>query len=123
MRKADLAYLQHILDGIDRVTGYLAGVSIEEFRNSHLLQAAAARELEIVGEAANKVSEETRREHPEIPWASMIATRNRLIHAYFDIDVTLVWSTVRNDLPPLREQIRRIVENHTGQLELPTGHA
>lgn len=119
MKKTDQAYLRHMLDGIDRVTGYLAGISLEAFRATPVLQAAAARELEIIGEAANKVSADLRRDHPDVPWGEMIATRNHLIHAYFDVDVTLVWSTVQADLPSLRGLVLRIIEVETGQIALP----
>jgi uncharacterized protein with HEPN domain len=57
--------------------------------------------IEIVGEAATQTTEEGRRQIPELPWASIVAMRNRLVHAYFDIDLDRVWSTITDDLPPL----------------------
>jgi uncharacterized protein with HEPN domain len=67
------------------------------------------RPLEIIGEAARLVSQETRDTHPEIPWEQMIGMRNRLIHEYFRVNLTTVWETIQNDLPPLIAQIEPLV--------------
>ena len=66
-----------------------------------MLVHSLVRCIEIVGEAASQVTKETQRQLPDIPWPSMVAMRNRLIHAYFDIDLDRVWDTVIDDLPPL----------------------
>lgn len=62
---------------------------------------ALTRCLEILGEAASRLSAETRLRFPEIPWMQMVSMRNRLIHAYFDVDLDIVWTTVFEDLPPI----------------------
>jgi uncharacterized protein with HEPN domain len=67
--------------------------------------------VEIVGEAASRVSAELRIRHSELPWATIVAMRNRLIHAYFDIDRNIVWDTVTADLPPLLAAIETILED------------
>jgi uncharacterized protein with HEPN domain len=72
-------------------------------------QAAVMRQLEIMGEAARRLSEETRQELSEIPWHQIIGMRNRLIHVYDDVDLAIVWDTVQNDLPPLIAQLEKIV--------------
>ena len=67
------------------------------------------KSIEIIGEAAAKVTDETRNKYPFMPWASIVAMRNRLIHVYFDIDLDRVWDTITDDLPPLIEQLEKII--------------
>lgn len=71
----------------------------EELGTDATLLLSLTRCLEIVGEAASRISADTRLRHPEIPFARMVAMRNRLIHAYFDIDQNVLWTTVTEDLP------------------------
>jgi uncharacterized protein with HEPN domain len=67
------------------------------------------RELEIIGEAASKISAETRSQNTSIPWQDISGMRNRLIHAYFDVDLDTVWSTVSRDLPTLKAELEKIL--------------
>jgi len=69
---------------------------------------ALIRAIELVGEAAGKVSLETQAQHPAIPWANVIGTRHRLVHAYFDVNHDILWTTIEQSLPKLREQIVRL---------------
>jgi uncharacterized protein with HEPN domain len=108
-KKDDTIYLRHILDAIQRIEEYLAGVSYDRFLQSSLLQDGVVRQLEIIGEAATKVSIDFRDAHPGLAWGSMIGMRNRLIHAYFKVDLSIVWDTVQNDLPSLKQQVERIL--------------
>jgi len=66
--------------------------------------------VEIIGEAAARVSEDTRKECPQIPWAEIVAMRNRLVHVYFDIDLDQIWKALTEDLPPLVGELERILE-------------
>ena len=68
---------------------------------------------EIVGEAADNVSEDTRRAHPDIPWAQIVGMRNRLVHVYFDIDLQVLWATVHHDLPALIALLEPLVPTET----------
>ena len=74
-----------------------------------MLMLSLTRLLEIIGEAANGVSESFREEHKDIPWKKIIGMRNRLIHGYFDIDPDIVWETVKTDLPPLVSKLEKII--------------
>ena len=74
-----------------------------------MLALALTRELEIIGEAATRISATYRNQHSEIPWTSIIGMRNWLIHAYFTINLNVVWSTVVEDLPPLLVELEKIV--------------
>jgi len=105
----DDAYLLDILNAARKVCQFTAGVTEEEFEGSELLQSATMRQLGIIGEAARKVSQETRDAHPEIPWSEMIGMRNRLIHEYSRVDLKRVWDTTQNDIPRLITLIEPLV--------------
>ncbi len=107
--KNDAVYLHHILDAINRIQRYIGGVSYDRFLQDNLLQDGVVRQLEIIGEAAKSVSSAFRNTHPELPWKQMAATRNKLIHDYFEVDLLIVWDTVQSDLPPLKQQVERIL--------------
>ncbi len=99
--RRDEAYLLDILIAARQAIAFLTDITWEEFVASELHQSAVVRTLEIMGEAATRVSQETRDANPELPWPRMIGMRHRLIHEYFRVDVATVWDTVKNDLPPL----------------------
>ena len=88
---------------------FVEGLKREEFERDDLHLNAVLWALEIVGEAAARVSQPTRGAHPEIPWEQMIGMRNRLIHEYFRIDLSIVWDTVHGDLPPLIAQLEPLI--------------
>ena len=103
-------YLQHILDAIERIDGYLTGISATAFSKSFLIQDAVIRNLEVIGEAAiniRSIDAATATEYSE--WDKICGMRNRLTHGYFDINVDLVWRTTQNDLRPLRQHIQSIL--------------
>jgi len=97
----DEAYLLDILIAARKALRFVEGMTWEGFQQSELHQNAVMRPLEIIGEAARLVSQQTRQAHPEIPWEQMIGMRNRLIHEYFRVNLKTVWETVQNDLPRL----------------------
>lgn len=82
-------------------------------RKNTLFQDAIVRTIEIIGEAAAGVSEETKIAHAEIPWKEIVGMRNRLIHEYLDVDVQKVWQTVKEDIPKLIEKIQPLVPPET----------
>ena len=84
-------------------------LSYAEFTRDRRSQLAILKAVEIVGEAAARLSLETREAHPDIPWREVTGMRNRLVHAYFDIDLQLVWGTVQSDLPELIAQLEPLV--------------
>jgi len=105
----DEAYLLDILIAARKALQFLEGMTWDEFEGSELHQNAVIRPLEIIGEAARLVSQQTRNAHPEIPWEQMIGMRNRLIHEYFRVNLKTVWETVQNDLHRLIALIEPIV--------------
>jgi uncharacterized protein with HEPN domain len=107
--RRDQAYLLDIVIAARQALRFLEGMTWEAFEQSELHQSAVMRPLEIIGEAARRISQQTREAHPEIPWAQMIGLRNRLIHEYFRIDLKTVWETVQNDLPCMIALIEPLV--------------
>lgn len=105
----DDAYMLDMLISSKRAISHLDQITWEQFKGSDLHQDAVIRALEVIGEAASQVSTQTREKHSDVPWPQIIGMRNRLIHEYFRADLEEIWSTVRNDIPQLMEQLSRIV--------------
>ncbi|MBI2841791.1 MAG: DUF86 domain-containing protein [Armatimonadetes bacterium] len=105
----DEAYLLDILLAARNIIEFTKDVTREGFEQSELIQSAVIRQFEIIGEAAGRVSEEFREEHPEIPWGEIIGMRNRLIHEYFRVKVDVVWETIQRDVPILVSSIEPLV--------------
>ncbi|MBI4726015.1 DUF86 domain-containing protein [candidate division TA06 bacterium] len=107
MQKNDRIRVQHMLDAAEEIILFTDGKTRDSLNDNRMLLLSVVKNLEIIGEAATKVTEETRRELQEIPWPEITSMRNRLIHGYFDIDVDIVWSTIQIDLGPLRELLKK----------------
>jgi len=105
MRPDDAVRLRHMLDAAREAVEFCAGRTREDFERDRQLLLAVVKALEIIGEAAAKVSGQTAAAAPRIPWQDIVGMRHRLILGYFDIDVEIVWNTVRLDLPPLLEAL------------------
>ena len=103
----DSGFLQDILLSARLAISYLERASVEEFAKDVQLQDSVVRRLEIIGEAASHIAEEAATELPELPWRKMVDMRNFAIYRYWDVDVNIVWETVRNDLPAAVEAIER----------------
>ncbi|HCP08876.1 MAG TPA: DUF86 domain-containing protein [Candidatus Moranbacteria bacterium] len=106
--KDDKAYLEHIIEAIDTIEGYIAGMDYEAFKNNKMAVDAVIRELAVVGEAANNLSQEFVEKNPGLPFRDAIDMRNFLIHEYFGINIRLVWETAKDDLPELKKFIEKI---------------
>lgn len=105
----DDAYLLDMLKAAWRCREYTSKLTPEELKQSQLHQDAIFRTLEIIGEAAGNISQETRQVHKDIPWDEIIGMRNRLIHEYFRIDLTKVWETATLDIPALIKLLEKAV--------------
>jgi uncharacterized protein with HEPN domain len=107
-------YLLHMLEATDRVFLYTANISAEEFSASPMLQDAVIRNIEIIGEAARNLLEvgpEFVAKYPSIPFAQIYGMRNRVSHGYFAVSTEMIWNSVQVDLPELREQIAKVLED------------
>lgn len=110
MQTEDRIRILHILDEASEACKYTDGLSFDEFLRDGKTARAVIRSIEVIGEAASKISTEFRQEHPNIPWQKIIGMRNRLIHVYFDIDFNIVWQTVKENLPSLIVQLRTVLK-------------
>ena len=111
MKKADLIRLNHMLDAAREAESFSENKTRNSLESDRKLALALVKCIEIIGEAATKISNEFREDLPQIPWANIISMRNRLIHAYFDIDLDILWKTVIEDLPPLISKLEEIIES------------
>ncbi len=109
----DLTRLHHMQDAAREALSFMSGKTIEDLNNDRMLVLAVVKELEIIGEAAGRISAECRARHSEIPWAVMVGMRNRLTHAYFSINLDIVLDTVMNNLSPLVEQLDRVIQEES----------
>ena len=109
MTPGDADCLRHILNAIADIADFTKGGKAE-FDGSRLIQEAVLRQLEVIGEAARRVTPATRSLRPSIPWRDVVDFRNRLIHGYFDVDLALVWDVVERDLPALKPQIETLLK-------------
>ena len=96
-------------DAAIEAQGFIAGSNRQTLDNNRMLVFALVRAIEIIGEAAANVSSECREKYPQIPWANIIGMRNRLVHAYFDIDLDILWNTATTKLEPLIEQLEEVI--------------
>ena len=107
----DRVRLQHMLDAVRSAISYTKGRSRADLDQDELLGLALVRLLEIIGEAAKKVSEPFKSVNPQIAWRQIGATRDRLIHGYFDVDHDIVWEIVKTDLPNLILQLEELFDS------------
>lgn len=101
-------YLDDMLEFARKAETYTRELEFDDFLNDSLTYDATIRNLELIGEAARHIPEHIRSKHPDIPWRQMMATRNRLIHAYLGIDDDTVWSIVTDDIPELISALEKM---------------
>ena len=106
-------YLGHIVEAIARATSYVQPLQgIEAFRQNPLVQDGVVRNIEIIGEATtqiNRMAPDFIAQHPELPWRKMRNMRNVVIHTYFNVDLKILWQTVTEDLPKLKQQVDHLL--------------
>ena len=109
MFKNDNIRVRHVLDAAQEAVGFTQGRCRADLDTDRKLNLSLVRLLEIIGEAAKGISPEFRKAHPDVAWKKMAGMRDRLVHGYFDVNLDVVWKTVRDDLPALIEQLEKIV--------------
>jgi uncharacterized protein with HEPN domain len=105
MKKDDAVYSKHILDAIHRIEEYTQNIEYKDFIENHLIQDGVIRQIEIIGEAVKRLSNEIREKYTDVPWKDIVGMRNKLIHNYFGVDVDAVWETVKKDIPVLKKKL------------------
>jgi len=111
MQDEDRIRIGHMIEAAEEALGFIAGRTRVDLDTNRMLLFALVRAVEIIGEAANKVSDETRSASADIPWKAIIGMRNRLVHAYFDIDADILWVAVSVEIPALLAQVKALTRN------------
>ena len=109
MHKDDLIRVRHMLDAAREARSFIRNQPRSALDSNRMLVLSLLRSIEVMGEAAAQTTKEFQVAHPNIPWPKIIAMRNRLIHAYFEVDLDRVWDTVVDDLPPLIAALELLV--------------
>jgi uncharacterized protein with HEPN domain len=109
MNEQDNIRLRHMLDAAREALSFARNCTRADLDTNRMLVLALVKDVEIIGEAATRISEEGQDANPQIPWSDIIGMRNRLIHAYFDINLDIVWDTVTANLPPLIAALEKIM--------------
>ncbi len=104
----DRIRIRHMLDASQKVIKFIDGKTRQEFENEEVLVLAVLRLLEMIGEAAKKISPETSKEFTRIPWKGIIGTRDRLIHGHFHVDMNVIWNIIEKDLPYLIKELMEV---------------
>ena len=113
MPRDDAAYLLDMLLYARDAREFIAGLTYQDFRRSQLRQLAVMKAVETIGEAASRVSPETKQSQPDIPWSAIVGMRNRIVHAYFDVQLEILWRVVQDELPVLIAQLAPLVQPET----------
>lgn len=108
MRADDRVRLRHMVEAAESAMQFIAGRQRTDLDEDRMLLFALVRAIEVISEAASKVSADTQTTHTGIPWRAIIGMRNRLIHAYFEINTEIVWKTVTQEIPALLSQLRAL---------------
>ncbi len=107
----DKIRLQHILDAIHEIESYLIDVDIDSFLANSMMKFACIKQMEIIGEASNHISEEVKVKFSTIEWGQIIGMRNVFVHEYFGVDSSIVWQIIKGDIPELKERIIEILKS------------
>lgn len=103
----DKLYVEHILEAIEKIEKFVGNSIFDNFKNNEQLQSAVVREISVIGEAAKKLSEDFKNSKPMIPWKDAVGMRDKLVHDYFEIDIVMVWKTIKEDLPDLKQKLSK----------------
>ena len=109
MNDDDVQRLRHMLDAAREALTFVQGRVAEDLVQDRLLLLAVVKEIEIIGEAAGKITVEGRNAAPEIPWRKITAMRNRLIHGYYNWDLDVIWATLTRSLPVLADAVEKVL--------------
>jgi len=100
--------VEDIWEAIGKINTYIEGLDQEEFEEDEMRVDAVIRNLEIIGEAANRLPENFKAQYAQVPWRSIIGLRHRIIHEYFGVDISIIWAISQNDLPDFQRALKAI---------------
>jgi uncharacterized protein with HEPN domain len=104
-------YLHDILDAVSDIEDFVEGIGFEQFEKDRKTLNAVVRSIEIIGEASKNVPASLREKYGEFPWKKMTGMRDKVIHAYFGVDTKTLWNTVKDDLPPLKQLVHKMLKD------------
>lgn len=107
----DKVRLQHIYDAIEEIESYLINTEFSDFIENSMMRFACIKQMEIIGEASNHISDEIKSNFSQIEWNQIVGMRNVFVHEYFGIDESIVWEIIKNDLPELKLRIKEILSS------------
>ena len=119
--KDEKVYIEHISAAIKKIEEYVAKLTKEKFMENTLVQDGVIRQIEIIGEASKLISNETKKKSPATTWKDITGMRDKLIHAYFGVDLDAVWKTVKEDIPSLKKDIKKLKDLENG-MDAPKKH-
>jgi uncharacterized protein with HEPN domain len=108
MRDEDRIRILHMIDAAEAVAHFITERSRDDLDQDRMLRFAVVHAIEVFGEAASRISSESRTAAPQVPWGAIVSMRNRLIHGYFDTDTTIVWKTATEEIPALLTLLREL---------------
>ena len=112
MKRRDLRdYLQDILDAVDDIERFVTDIGYEQFINDKKTLNAVVRSIEVIGEASKRLPESFKKKNRELPWREITGMRDKLIHAYFGMDTETIWKTVKENIPQLKQTIKKMVKD------------
>lgn len=112
MKQEFLDYIWDLLNNARKAVAFVSGMTYQDFERDEKTQYAVIRALEILGEAAKKVPSDVKTAYPEIPWREIGGMRNKLIHDYTGVNLMVIWRTLQQDLPPLIQQLQRLLSDY-----------
>ncbi len=104
-------YLEDALAAIEETATFTEGMTFEEFTRDRKTSNAVLRSLEVLGEAAKRIPDDLRAKSPEVPWKRMAGMRDKLIHEYAGVDLSIVWAVIKHELPPLHARFRSLLDS------------
>lgn len=113
MKRDYVLYIKDILDCVEKIEDFVGDMDFDEFVKDDKTTSAVVRKLEIIGEATKNIPEEMRVKYQEIPWSDMARMRDKIIHFYFGVDYEIVWKAIKERLPTLKRQIKKLLEGGT----------
>jgi len=109
-KRGDREFLMDMLIACEKIIKYTKDLSYEDFRRNDIVIDAVVRNIEILGEASKRISEGLKKKYPEVEWREILRTRDKIIHFYFGVDLSIVWDIITVDIPALKEKLKRIIE-------------
>ena len=120
-KRGDREFLMDMLIACEKIIKYTKDLSYEDFRRNDIVIDAVVRNIEILGEASKNISEGLKKKYPEVEWREILRTRDKIIHFYFGVDLSIVWDIITVDIPALKEKLKGIIEKEGWENEANNG--